>query len=58
MAAPAAPDSFAPAEQAPNLRRQRRTVSRSEPQTARIEVDGRSCVDFCSNDYLDRKSVV
>ena len=52
MAAPAAPDSFAPTEQAPNLRRRRRTVSRSEPQTARIEVDGRPCVDFCSNDYL------
>ena len=55
MAAPAAPNSFAPALaelDARGLRRQRRTVSRAQPQSAEIEVDGRRCVDFCSNDYL------
>jgi len=35
-----------------DLRRQRRTVRRDAPGTADIELDGRSCIDFCSNDYL------
>ncbi|MGH8135237.1 MAG: 8-amino-7-oxononanoate synthase [Steroidobacteraceae bacterium] len=55
MAAPAAPLLFASALaelDARGLRRNRRTVSRREPETAEIEVDGRRCVDFCSNDYL------
>ena len=55
MAAPAAPIHFAPALgelDASGLRRQRRTVSRAQPQSAGIEVNGRRCVDFCSNDYL------
>jgi len=34
------------------LRRHRRTVRRGEPATADVELDGRHCVDFCSNDYL------
>jgi len=38
----------APAE----LRRRRRTVRRLAHDTAEIELDGRRCVDFCSNDYL------
>lgn len=35
-----------------DLRRQRRTVRRRNPESAEIELDGRRCVDFCSNDYL------
>ncbi|MSQ91952.1 MAG: 8-amino-7-oxononanoate synthase [Gammaproteobacteria bacterium] len=55
MAVPAAPVSFAPALaelDAHNLRRQRRTVRRGKLESAEIELDGRRCVDFCSNDYL------
>jgi 8-amino-7-oxononanoate synthase len=55
MAVPAAPVSFAPALaelDARGLRRQRRTVCRGTPESAEIELDGRRCVDFCSNDYL------
>jgi len=32
--------------------RRRRTVEAREPGTARVRVDGRDCVAFCSNDYL------
>ncbi len=55
MAVPAAPISLAPALaeiEARGLRRRRRTVQRRIPESAEIEVDGRRCVDFCSNDYL------
>jgi 8-amino-7-oxononanoate synthase len=55
MAVPAAPVSFAPALaelDARDLRRQRHTVHRGKPDSAEIELDGRRCVDFCSNDYL------
>ena len=38
--------------EARDLTRQRRTVQRGAPGTADIELDGRPCVDFCSNDYL------
>jgi len=38
--------------EARDLKRQRRTVRRGVPGTADIELDGRPCVDFCSNDYL------
>jgi 8-amino-7-oxononanoate synthase len=34
------------------LRRRRRSVRRLSHDTADIELDGRRCVDFCSNDYL------
>ncbi len=34
------------------LRRMRRSVRRLSHDTADIELDGRPCVDFCSNDYL------
>ena len=34
------------------LRRRRRSVRRLSHETAEIELDGRRCVDFCSNDYL------
>ena len=34
------------------LRRRRRTVRRLALDTAEIELDGRRCIDFCSNDYL------
>ena len=34
------------------LRRRRRRVQRLSHDTAEIELDGRPCVDFCSNDYL------
>ncbi len=34
------------------LRRRRRSVRRLAHDTAEIELDGRPCVDFCSNDYL------
>ena len=34
------------------LRRRRRTVRRLAHDTAEIELDGRRCIDFCSNDYL------
>ena len=55
MAVPIAPVSFAHALaelDAGGLRRRRRTVCRMEPESAGIELDGRSCIDFCSNDYL------
>jgi 8-amino-7-oxononanoate synthase len=55
MTVPVAPISFAPALaelDAHDLRRQRRTVRRGKPESAEIELDGRRCVDFCSNDYL------
>jgi len=35
-----------------SLRRRRRSVRRLAHDTAEIELDGRRCVDFCSNDYL------
>jgi 8-amino-7-oxononanoate synthase len=34
------------------LRRRRRVVRRLSRDTAEIELDGRRCIDFCSNDYL------
>lgn len=34
------------------LTRRRRTVRRLAADTAEIELDGRRCLDFCSNDYL------
>jgi 8-amino-7-oxononanoate synthase len=34
------------------LRRRRRSIRRLAHDTAEIELDGRPCVDFCSNDYL------
>jgi 8-amino-7-oxononanoate synthase len=34
------------------LRRRRRSVRRLSHDTAEIELDGRPCIDFCSNDYL------
>ena len=34
------------------LRRQRRSVRRLSHDTAEIELDGKGCIDFCSNDYL------
>ena len=34
------------------LRRRRRSVRRLAHDTADIELDGRRCIDFCSNDYL------
>ena len=34
------------------LRRRRRSVRRLTHDTAEIELDGRPCIDFCSNDYL------
>ncbi|MGH8129587.1 MAG: 8-amino-7-oxononanoate synthase [Steroidobacteraceae bacterium] len=55
MSVPAAPISFGPVLadlDARGLRRQRRTVRRGAHETAEIELDGRRCVDFCSNDYL------
>ena len=55
MAVSIAPISFAPALadlEARDLRRQRRTVHRGKPESAEIELDGRRCIDFCSNDYL------
>lgn len=38
--------------EARDLKRWRRTVRRAAPETANIELDGRPCIDFCSNDYL------
>ena len=55
MAVPIAALSFAPqlaVLAARDLRRQRRTVHRGKPESTEIELDGRRCVDFCSNDYL------
>ena len=52
---PIAPIAFAPALadlDTRGLRRQRRTMRRGDPHTADIVLDGRPCVDFCSNDYL------
>jgi 8-amino-7-oxononanoate synthase len=34
------------------LRRRRRSVRRLSHDTAEIELDGKPCIDFCSNDYL------
>src|SRR5687767_14280498 len=34
------------------LRRRRRSVHRLAHDSAEIELDGRRCIDFCSNDYL------
>ena len=34
------------------LRRRRRSVRRLAHDSAEIELDGRRCIDFCSNDYL------
>ena len=34
------------------LRRRRRNVRRLAHDTAEIVLDGRACIDFCSNDYL------
>jgi 8-amino-7-oxononanoate synthase len=34
------------------LRRRRRSSRRLAHDTAEIELDGRPCIDFCSNDYL------
>ena len=42
--------------EARDLKRQRRTVRRGAPGTANITLDGRHCVDFCSNDYLGLSS--
>ncbi|HEX9707473.1 MAG TPA: 8-amino-7-oxononanoate synthase [Steroidobacteraceae bacterium] len=50
-----APISFAPVLadlDARGLSRRRRAVRRLSHDTADIELDGRACVDFCSNDYL------
>jgi 8-amino-7-oxononanoate synthase len=50
-----APTPFAPALaeiDARGLRRRRRNVRRLSHDTAEIELDGRRCLDFCSNDYL------
>ena len=55
MAVAAEPQSFRPVLadlEARDLRRQRRTVHRGKPDSAEIELDGRRCIDFCSNDYL------
>ena len=55
MTVPIAPISFAPALaelDARGLRRRRRTVRRDKPDSADVELDGRRCIDFCSNDYL------
>jgi len=52
---PVAPIAFGPTLadlDARGLRRQRRTIRRGDPDTADIVLDGRPCVDFCSNDYL------
>jgi 8-amino-7-oxononanoate synthase len=43
-------ENYAPAPV--ELRRRRRSVRRLSPETAEIELDGRRCIDFCSNDYL------
>jgi 8-amino-7-oxononanoate synthase len=51
----AVPDRFAAALadlEDRGLRRRRRTVRRLSHETAEIELDGRPCIDFCSNDYL------
>ena len=55
MTVPAAPIQLAPALadlDACGLKRRRRTVSRGAEETADIRLDGRPCIDFCSNDYL------
>ena len=52
---PIAPIAFAPLLadlDARGLRRRRRSVRHPGGNAADIELDGRSCVDFCSNDYL------
>jgi len=54
-AVPIAPIAFAPMLadlEARGLRRQRRIAEAGDPDTADIVLDGRPCVDFCSNDYL------
>ncbi len=52
---PVTPVTFAPALaelDARGLRRRRRSAGRAAHDTADILLDGRPCVDFCSNDYL------
>ncbi|MEX1993102.1 MAG: 8-amino-7-oxononanoate synthase [Steroidobacteraceae bacterium] len=52
---PVTPLTFGPALaelEAQGLRRRRRIALRGDHATAGIELDGRPCVDFCSNDYL------
>jgi 8-amino-7-oxononanoate synthase len=52
---PIAPITFGPLLadlDARGLRRQRRTARHAGEAAADIELDGRPCVDFCSNDYL------
>ncbi len=52
---PITPIRFAPVLEdldARGLRRQRRTAGRRGANAADITLDGRDCVDFCSNDYL------
>lgn len=52
---PVAPIAFGPTLadlDARGLRRQRRIAQSADPDTADIVLDGRPCVDFCSNDYL------
>ncbi len=52
---PITPVAFAPVLaglEARGLSRRRRSTRRRAQDTADIELDGRRCVDFCSNDYL------
>ena len=52
---PIAPIRFGPLLadlDARGLRRRRRTVRQAGGAAADITLDGRPCVDFCSNDYL------
>jgi 8-amino-7-oxononanoate synthase len=52
---PVTPVTFASALadlDAKGLRRRRRIALRGDHAQAAIELDGRACVDFCSNDYL------
>ena len=52
---PIAPVDFGPLLvdlDARGLRRRRRVVQQRDGEAADIELDGRRCIDFCSNDYL------
>jgi 8-amino-7-oxononanoate synthase len=52
---PIAPIAFGPLLadlDARGLRRCRRVVRQADGEAANIELDGRRCIDFCSNDYL------
>ena len=51
-ASPVAFEAALTALEQQGLRRRRRTVRRLAHDTAEIELDGRRCIDFCSNDYL------